>query len=280
MNTTIPRTEIVMSERDPPWFSPLLKHLINQRWIAYRNKNFVVYHNLKVRIKNLIAESKSNWAKSCTHSVKNLWNVVNNVTGHKSNCFPSFLSDFTDISSAVNAINDNLVKVFVSRDSHLLTKYNELIAVCGPQNVFIDSNTVYNSIVKYSMNKSCGSDLIPIKLYHSVAHSISDILCHIFNECIRTCTFPDIWKIAHIACIPKTANATITDIRHISLLPFPSKIFERILLNFCSYLFSKCYGENQFGFRQHSSTNCALIHLHDSINKYLGGTDIKGVQMM
>ena len=34
-NSTIPRIEVAMSERDPPWFTPLLKHLINLRWSAY-----------------------------------------------------------------------------------------------------------------------------------------------------------------------------------------------------------------------------------------------------
>ena len=73
--------------------------------------------------------------------------------------------------------------------------------------------------MKYTKSRCFGSDLFPIKLYKSIAHYICDILYHISNDCIGSCTFPDLWKIAHITCIPKIPNATINDIRPISLLP-------------------------------------------------------------
>ena len=194
--------------------------------------------------------------------------------------FPSFLSDFGNPISAVNAANDHLSSVFVKRDAELSNKFDFMDISDEPRTFFIHPNSVYKAIVTYSTNKSIGSDLIPIKLYKSVAHCISNVVCHIFNECIRTCTFPDIWKVAHISCIPKIPNASITDIRPISLLPFLSKIFERFLFDQYSYIFLNNFGKNQFGFRPKSSTACALIYLHDFITKRLDEPDYNGVQLL
>ena len=280
LNETIPRTEVTMSDSDPPWFTPLLKHLINQRWSAYRSRDFSRYNTLRTRIKELIVKCKQTWANHSSNSAKNLWNVVKNETGVRAGGFPSFLSGFTDSDTAVNTANDILTKVFVKSDTDLSYQPTESINAEKPRTFVIHSNHVYDAIVKYDKTKSYGSDLIPIKLYNSVASIIADVLCHIFNECIRTSTFPDIWKIAHIACIPKIPNATINDIRPISLLPFPSKLFERFLLNMYSDMFLSNYGKNQFGFRPNSSTACALVYLHDFITKNLDEPTVNGIQML
>ena len=209
-----------MSDRDPPWFTPLLKHLIHQRWSAYRCRNFALYNTLRFRIKNLIVKCKLDWANRSSKSAKHLWNVVKSETSSCPGGFPSFLSGFTDSGTAANTINNSLGEVFVKNDTDLSSVYNELINTNEPRDFFIEPHSVFDAITKFDSNKSYGSDLIPIKLYQSVAHCICDILCHIFNDCIRTSTFPNIWKVAHVTCIPKFPNASISDIRPISLLFF------------------------------------------------------------
>ena len=57
----IPRNEVILTPNDKPWISPLLKHLINQRWTAYRNKDFARYNHLKVKIKKEILHAKMEW---------------------------------------------------------------------------------------------------------------------------------------------------------------------------------------------------------------------------
>jgi len=276
MLNTIPHKVIYMSESDPPWFTPLLKHLINERWAAYKARDFNRYNLLRARIKNLIVSSKLSWANSISASSKNLWNAVKSETGASLGGIPSFLQHFTDCDTAVNAINDSLCKVFDKGDANYNYQYNGDL----PQLFFIDSSAVYFSIMSYPIGKSYGSDLIPIKLYKSVAHCICDILCNIFNDCIRLCKFPDLWKIAHVTCIPKISNASINDIRPISLLPLFSKLFERFIFNHYAKLFVDCYGKHQFGFRVKSSTTCALIHLHNFITMSLENPNVKGVQTM
>ena len=98
----------------------------------------------------------------------------------------------------MNAINDNLCNVFENGDSQVSDLFPNLLHCDDPQHFFVNPVTVLKAIDNYPVIKSYCGDLIPTKLYKSISHCISHVLCHLFNECIRTCTFPDIWKIAHI----------------------------------------------------------------------------------
>jgi hypothetical protein len=70
-----------MKSNDPSWLSPVIKYLINQRWVAYRTKNFSRYNFLKCKIKESIRKAKLKWANKSANSSKSLWNTVHNTLG-------------------------------------------------------------------------------------------------------------------------------------------------------------------------------------------------------
>ena len=80
MVNCIPHIDVIMTDSDPPWFTPFLKYLINERWTAFRAGNYNRYCVLRNRIKR-------NWAVNSSNSTNNLWNVVNNVIGTKTGSF-------------------------------------------------------------------------------------------------------------------------------------------------------------------------------------------------
>ena len=51
------------------WITPLIKHLINERWKAYREYNWPQYNHLKMKIKNEI--KKQNNHRQENFKVKN-----------------------------------------------------------------------------------------------------------------------------------------------------------------------------------------------------------------
>ena len=56
------------------------------------------------------------------------------------------------------------------------------------------------------------------------------VITAIVNMSIETGIFPEIWKDSIIKPIPKTSNPTeLKDLRPVSILPFMSKIMERIV---------------------------------------------------
>ena len=129
-------------------------------------------------------------------------------------------------------------------------------------------------------SKSCGPDGIPTRLYKSCAHLLAEPLCHIFNYSIESTIFPDAFKLGFVTPIPKCQNATINDLRPITLLPVPSKILEKLVLNSLKPCLLNLYVDDQFGFHPKSSTATALISLHDKVTRLLDQDNVDAVQII
>ena len=80
---TIPSSTVIMSPRDKPFITPLIKSLINKRWSAYRQRNFPLYNRLKVKVKTMMLKEKCKWAANSEKSPKHLWQTVNEMKGTK-----------------------------------------------------------------------------------------------------------------------------------------------------------------------------------------------------
>ena len=80
--------------------------------------------------------------------------------------------------------------------------------------------------------------------------------------------------------IPKCKTPTIADLRPISLISFPAKVFEKVVFKQLKDVFNHNFGKHQFGFREKSSTECALIALHDHVTSFLDKKDCLGVQIV
>ena len=121
--------------------------------------------------------------------------------------------------------------------------------------------------------------MVPTFVYKISADIIANPLARIYNSCISSSYFPLAWKEAHVVPTPKCYNASINDLRPISLLCIPSKIFERLVFNSVQNIFYSNFDSAQFGFRKNSSTSCALIKLHDHITKYYDNPVVAGIQV-
>ena len=49
LKTCIPHILVQKSKKDKDWITPLIKHLINERWKAYQNRNWPLYEHLKIK---------------------------------------------------------------------------------------------------------------------------------------------------------------------------------------------------------------------------------------
>ena len=88
-----------------------------------------------------------------------------------------------------------------------------------------------------------------------------------YNGSLTQRTFPLKWKKATIVPLPKVKNPkTVSDMRPISLLPFPGKVLEMIVSQrLKAYLDSnRILSKKQHGFRKKKSTLSAIVEfLHD-----------------
>ena len=103
-DTSIPVKFISFSENTKPWITPLVKSLINDRWTAFRLRDFARYSFLKEKVKKEIEKSKLIWINKLKRN--NVWKMVNEVCSRKTNdAMRSLYNRYESLQSAVDAIN-------------------------------------------------------------------------------------------------------------------------------------------------------------------------------
>ena len=114
---------------------------------------------------------------------------------------------------------------------------------------------------------------MPIKLIIANRDILSPVICNLVNQSLNTGIFPDSFKIAQIVPIFKRGDSrTPSNYRPISILPYLSKIFEKIIYFRLAYhlAVNEILSPYQFGFRKNISTVDALIHftemIYDALN--------------
>ena len=131
-------------------------------------------------------------------------------------------------------------------------------------------NEVRNIIKYWKINKASGHDIVNNSMLRQLPFHFVTHLVAIFNNALKLQFFPDIWKRANVATLPKPRkDPKIPSNRiPISLLSSLGKINERILLNrLSSYVFANnLIPEEQFGFMPGCSTTQQLLRLTEYIS--------------
>ena len=99
-------------------------------------------------------------------------------------------------------------------------------------------------------------------------------ITHLINECLPLSVIPDLWKVGTITPMPKGKISTKPgDWRPVSVLPYPSKLIEKVVNHQIAYHF-ECNNylcHNQHGFRKGLSTSTAIFvyvqFLYDNYDK-------------
>ena len=125
-------------------------------------------------------------------------------------------------------------------------------------------------IVTKMKNVGAGVDNINGKLFKLSYKSIINHIVHLVNCCLLAGVFPKKLKIAVVKPIFKSGeHANMNNYRPISILPYLSKILEKIIhhrmMNHISN--NNILSPSQFGFRRGHSTYMPLLILQDTITK-------------
>ena len=280
---TIPCKTVIMTSRDKPFITPLIKSLINERWMAYRQRNFSVYNHLSQKIKSMLFQAKLEWASNASKGSKELWNVVNEIKGTKTtrlSALDSVINNFSSLTEAVEKLNASFVAFQTVRPNPSIPNDygNDEFTRWAP---VVEVNKVYQLISTLKTHKSPGYERIPNVLYKRAAHILAPPLCHIVNVSIISRRFPSVWKTGVVSPVPKSLPATLDQLRPISLLPVLSKICEKAVLETgLSCTLRQSFGQLQFGNVPLSSTTAALICLHDTITRLLDDVAVIGVAVL
>ena len=124
---------------------------------------------------------------------------------------------------------------------------------------------------------------MPASILKQCIDTYIDPLTYLINLSINQGIFPSELKIAKVIPIYKSDDKQlIWNYRAISVLPFFSKIFEKIISNhLVNFIESNnILYDNQFGFRKNHSTTHAIITLVERVSKALDtGKIVVGVYL-
>ena len=193
---------------------------------------------------------------------KNPWLVVKNQrnTKQSSNTLNHLINLFENELLAINAINSQLASFFGPKSS-----YVESLSPTTANDIYLNVNHhKIAKIISTLKNSYLGHNNEPPSFLIKRA---KDLLAYplslIFKQCIVQNNYPTSWKTSLIIPLPKSNLPALDNLRPISILPILSKIFEKCMLSSVRNSMETTFGNNQFGFRSKSSTQCAIISLHD-----------------
>ena len=134
----------------------------------------------------------------------------------------------------------------------------------------ITSEQEVREIIMNLNDVGAGHDKINSKLFKRTFEAILDILLHLFNVCLRTGVFPSILKIAVIRPVYKSGDPKETNnYRPISMLPFISKILEKLINNrlLIHLTNNSIIHDKQFGFQKGRGTYMPHLVLQNSVTE-------------
>ncbi|CAK1588609.1 unnamed protein product [Parnassius mnemosyne] len=259
-----------------PWLTEDLKRLIvrkNNAKSSYRSDP----KNDRIREKYRLLRNQCN--KLCRDlrrrhihkSVQNedpcrVWNFLRSIGVEKTRSCP--ISNNVDL----NLLNKHFSSVSCLDNMAKSTTLTQLSSFPTPDfSPFVFRQFADCDVRKHILSihsDAVGCDDVSRKMIIPLLDFLTPIITFILNFSISSSSFPNQWKDAQIILIPKKANpSSFSEYRPISILPFLSKVLERLVQqqinSFC--LRNNILNPFQSGFRSGHSTTTALLKITDDI---------------
>lgn len=262
-----------------PWITENIRLMIRlrnkalNRFRTTRNPNHWIYYK---ELRNLTTSAIRAEKKAYLNTIfrqgntKQKWQELKkiNVIKNKSNNIPEHLSNVNDLNnyfSSINTKNQNIHQDTLI--SFLNNRLNATTFLFGP----VTDGDILQLIQRLKSN-ALGPDNLSLNLILYCCPFLVPHITHLVNSCICSGVFPDSWKQANIIPLSKCSRPKeFSDLRSISILPFLSKIMEKVMetqLN--SFLNdNNILPEKQSGFRSGHSCETALAEVTDSVIRSL-----------
>ena len=263
IEASIPRKIVIMTNNDKHWMTPVTKMLIDEKWEAFRAKDWQRYNHLRTKVKVEIKKAKSLWTTKLNRSPNGLWKTTKQLSGKKVKCE---LEGLVSENQPPQALADTIAgSIGVRQYTPGSAFSNENDTDDWPVRITVEE--VFEHLANLPQNKAPGWEGIPNKIYTLLSPFIAIPLTVIYNSSISQRKFPDAWKEGVVVPVPKTRPPVINKLRMITLLPTPSKILEKIILKKMSPTIDPLFGPSQHAYRKELSTLTALLQTFDKLTR-------------
>ncbi|XP_015768412.1 PREDICTED: RNA-directed DNA polymerase from mobile element jockey-like [Acropora digitifera] len=244
-------------------------------WNNFKRSRNNVNNTIKIAKKSYYSKSFT----ACVGNSRKTWEIINEVTGRKSEKAiinelefeDKKLTDPTEIAEGFNKLFAEIGPKLSENIEDIDICFDEFVNQSISGNFSfqqISPSLVSSYLRKLCIRKATGLYTVSARLLRECFDLISDSLALIFNRSIETSIFPDEWKSARITPLYKKCGnrSDPSNYRPISIIPVVAKVFERIAYDqvyryLTEYKLLYCY---QSGFRTLHSTVTALIEATDS----------------
>jgi len=245
------------------------------------------YNKLANSLKKCLAKNKADLFEQKLTSLSSvdgsLWRETKKLLRYKRPSVPLKKPDnsfaFSDNDKA-EVFKDHLHETFqphhdILTPEHIdeVNAYLNLPSSTNRPEKYFTPNEVKQTIQKYTLKKSPGFDLITAEVVRCLPKKAIVLITYIFNAILRLSYFPLLWKFSKIVLFSKPDKPldTPTSFRPISLLPFLSKVLERLILKriIPHIITNNILPNTQFGFRNSHSTIHQLHRVVDVISTSL-----------
>lgn len=263
----------------PAWFNTNVKTALFERDLSYRhwkltktNESKLIFNKLRNIANRVCRDAKRSYFNHLfppNSSQKTIWKnlsvlgvVDRTITTH--NFKPDEINEQFTLAQSV--ISNIVFSDPVSHYNHSLLNTLDELSFRG-----VATEEVYYAISCIKSN-AMGLDGVCPKFLNLILPGIIQVITHIFNNILTTSVFPSDWKKAKVIPIPKkTKIETVDDLRPISILPFLSKVLEKLIeLQISKFIeANKLLNPHQSGFRKSHSTSTALLKVHSDLLRQL-----------
>lgn len=270
-----PIRRVKVRHNPAPWITLQIKELMARRDKAksrYKRRpselNLSYYKSLRNRCSHLCQDAKRRYFQEQLNnrSSSDVWKFLKSVGIGKSSthqCKDVNLNDLNKHFSTLPFSLDPFVKA-----ATLESLANLPLPQCSHfQLSDVTEDDVRKSVLAIT-SSAVGNDKLCSRMITPILRSLLPVLTHIFNHSFSSCSYPSVWKQAHIIPLPKTNDPSLlTHFRPISILPFLSKVFEHIVHRQLSFFLTSnsLISPFQSGFRSGHSTVSALLKVTDDI---------------
>ena len=272
-NDCFPLIKVRVSSKDPPFMTPLVKHLCK---IRNRQIGRGINPEVQEKINRLIRENQVSAVRGenrkFKRGTKEWWRTINKITGRKTN------ND--KVSSVINPGRINEFFQMINTD----TQYTTPIPVIIPDGTrvpIVDENDVRNIMMNLKRTGP-GPDGLPYWLWKDFAPYLAPTLTRILNSSLKQQKVPILWKLANLTPIPKELPFSECDqLRPISLTNIIMQLFEKLVFKQeISANLKSIIGKDQFAYRTGSNTTMAIIKCQHQWLKWLEDEEVDFVRVI
>lgn len=254
--------------------------------------NKLIFNTYRNKFKTLRKECEKQYYAErllqCNHNIAKTWTVIKHILNPNPRSYgpESFLIDDNETSNNLmiaDAFNKYFTNLGVTLASNIPTSpldFNNFMPTTSPPCSFgilpVSKEEIVSVVQDLRVSNATGSDGINSHIAKMSTNQIVGPLATIMNSSFHCGLVPFELKIAKITPIFKSGKKNlITNYRPISILPFFSKIMEKLMYNRLIRFLDKfnLLSPNQYGFKQNHSTFMALMDIQCNITEAMNNNN-------